>query len=50
MSVEGCRPGDVFYQRNLEKPTRSAKVVPLNLERRFFPETRITAYRLPNAA
>ena len=49
MSVEGCRPNDVFLQRTLEKPQPDAKVVPLNLERRFFPETRTTAYRLQEA-
>jgi len=28
------------------KPEKSAKTLPTNLERRFFPDTQITAYRL----
>jgi len=31
-------------------PTRTAKTVPAHVERRFFPETRVTAFRLANAA
>jgi len=29
-----------------DKPTKSAKAVPVNVERRIFADTRITAYRL----
>ena len=50
MTIEGSRPADV-YCRDLPEPVaRDAKVVPLNIERRYFAETRVTGFRLPEAA
>jgi transposase InsO family protein len=50
MALEGLRPDDFYYDRKPEKPKRDAKAVPGNIERRIFRETRLTAYRLKNAA
>jgi len=50
MTLEGLRPDDLYYDRKPEKPSRDAKTVPDNIERHVFAETRITAYRLKNAA
>jgi transposase InsO family protein len=50
MTLEGLRPDDLYYDRKPEKPKRDSKMVPCNIERHVFPETRITAYRLKNAA
>ena len=37
----------VFYRgEQWTKPEKSAKTLPPDIERRFFPDTRITAYRL----
>ena len=50
MHLEGARPDD-FYQRDRPDPvSRSAKVVPLNIERRHFPEAHVTGFRLRAAA
>jgi len=50
MTLEGLRPDDLYYDRRPEKPKRDSKTVPRNIERHVFPKTRITAYRLKNAA
>ena len=50
MTLDGSRPADV-YCRDLPEPVaRDAKVVPLNMKRRYFSETRVTGFRLPEAA
>jgi hypothetical protein len=50
MTLEGFRPDDLYYSRKSETPNRKAKTVPGNIERYVFRETRLTAYRLKNAA
>ena len=50
MTLDGFRPAD-FYCRDQPEPVeQDAKVVPLNIERRSFRETRVTGFRLPKAA
>jgi putative transposase len=50
MTLGGCRPVD-FYCRDTPEPVASdAKVVPLNIERRRFSETRTVGFRLQQAA
>ena len=50
MTLDGVRPDDVYYGTKPEKPKRDAKTVPYNIEQYFFRETRITGYRLKEAA
>ena len=50
MTLEGLRPDDLYYSRKPEMPNRGAKTIPGNIERHVFAETRLTAYRLKNAA
>jgi hypothetical protein len=50
MALEGLRPDDSYCDRKPEKPKRDAKTVPGNIERHVFPETRLAAYCLKNAA
>ena len=50
MTLKGLRPDDLYYSRQREKPKRHAKTVPGNIERHVFAETRLTTYRLKNAA
>jgi len=50
MSLDGLRPDDVYYNNTPERPRRSAKTVPTNIEQHLFRETRITGYRLKDAA
>jgi transposase InsO family protein len=50
MTLEGLRPDDLYYDRKPDKPKRDAKTVPCNIECHVFQETRLTAYRLKNAA
>ena len=50
MTLDGARPEDVYSGRKIEKPARDAKTVPSNIERRYFKDTRITGYRLKDAA
>jgi transposase InsO family protein len=50
MTLEGFRPDDLYYSRKPETPARNAKTVPGKIERRVFTETRLTAYRLKDAA
>ena len=46
MTLGGALPGSVHRGEKWNKPDRSAKVRPPHVERRFFPDVRITAYRL----
>ena len=50
MTLEGLRPDDLYYSHKPDMPKREAKTVPGNIEHRVFAETRITAYRLKDAA
>jgi len=50
MTLEGFRPDDLYYSCKPETPKRDAKSVPSHIERHVFAETRLTAYRLRNAA
>ena len=50
MTLEGLRPDDLYYDRKPAIPKRHAKTVPGNIERHVFTETRLTAYRIKNAA
>jgi len=50
MTLNGLRPDDVYYGRKTAKPRRNSKTVPCHIERHVFRETRITGYRLKNAA
>jgi transposase InsO family protein len=50
MTLDGLRPDDVYYNRMPEKPDRDSEIVPINIERYFFKETRVTGYRLKNVA
>jgi len=43
-------PDSIHTGRHWQKPARTAKAVSDHIERRFFPETRVTAFRLANAA
>ena len=42
----GALPSLIHRGEQWTKPAKSAKALPPNIERRFFPDTRITAYRL----
>lgn len=50
MTLDGFRPDDVYYDNKPNKPESDAKTVPCNIEKHFFKQTRITAYRLSKAA
>jgi transposase InsO family protein len=50
MTLDGFCPDDVYYNRKPEKPGRYCKKVPSNIERHLFKETRVTGYRLKDAA
>jgi len=39
MALEGQRPGDVYHGRSVDKPERTAKVVPLDIEEGSFPSS-----------
>ena len=50
MLLQGFRPDD-YYRRDIPEPIpKDAKTVPLNIEKRKFKDTRITGYRLKQAA
>jgi len=49
-SLGGAVPERIHAGQHWQKPERTAKAVPDHIERRFFPETRVTAFRLANAA
>ena len=46
MTLGGALPGSLHRGEKWDKPDRSARARPPNVERRFFPDVRITAYRL----
>ena len=48
--INGNTPDNVFNNRTWRKPAKDSKNVPADIETRYFPETRITAYRLKKAA
>jgi transposase InsO family protein len=50
MSLDGLRPDDVYYNKKSERPRHSAKTVPTNIEQHLFRQTRVTGYRLKDAA
>jgi hypothetical protein len=50
MTLDGLRPDDLYHGHKIEKPQRDGKTVPHNIERYVFVETRLTAYRLKDAA
>ena len=50
MTLEGLRPDDLYYSRKPETPKRDAKTIPGNIERHICAETRLTGYRLKQAA
>jgi len=50
MTLHGAVPDLVHAGQHWQKPARTAKAVPAHIERRFFPETRVTAFHLANAA
>jgi transposase InsO family protein len=45
-TVGGALPSAIHCGEQWNKPEKSAKTLPPNIERRFFPDTQITAYRL----
>jgi transposase InsO family protein len=45
-TLGGAVPQAIHRGEQWHKPARSAKAVPATIERRFFPDTQITAYRL----
>jgi len=50
MTIDGARPDDVFNGDDIQRPSRDAKKVPRNIERRVFRATRVTGYKLKKAA
>jgi len=44
--IGGAVPGVIRRGEHWRKPEKSARIVPVNFERRVFAETQITAYRL----
>ena len=46
MTLNGAVPEVIHAGRQWQAPPRTAKAVPVHIQRRFFPETRITAFRL----
>jgi len=46
MTLEGAVPELIHAGQRWQRPARTAKAVPDRIERRFFPETRIPAFRL----
>ena len=45
-TIKGAVPELIHAGQHWSVPPKTAKTVPANIERRFFPETRITAFRL----
>jgi transposase InsO family protein len=45
-TLGGAVPEMIHRGEQWTKPEKSAKTLPSNIERRFFPDTQITAYRL----
>ena len=50
LTLDGFRPADAYGREMPEVVPREAKVVPLNIERREFAETRTVGFRLREAA
>ena len=48
--LEGSTPNEVFYGCPWKKPAKDSKKIPTNIETRYFPETRITTYKLKKDA
>ena len=48
--INGAIPQEIYSNHTWEKPTKDSKTIPLNIETKYFPETRITGYRLKQAA
>ena len=46
MRLGGAMPSAIHRGERWERPDRSAKALPRSIQRRFFPDVRITAYRL----
>jgi len=46
MTLDGAAPRAVHSGAGWQKPERFDKALPPNIERRFFPDVRVTAYRL----
>ncbi len=49
-TLGGAVPDTIYAGREWHRPDRLAKRVPARIERRFFPATRVTAFRLAKAA
>ena len=45
-TLDGATPSVIHRGEQWSKPEKSAKALPDNLERRFFPDTQVTSYRL----
>ena len=50
MTLQGLRPSDVYGRDLPEAVAKDAKVLPLNIERRRFADTRTFGFRLRQAA
>lgn len=50
MTIDGDRPDDIYGGTEFRRPARVAKKVPRNIERRVFRATRVTGYKLKEAA
>ena len=46
MTLDGATPGLIHCGQQWQKPNRSAKTIPDDIERRVFADPRVTAYRL----
>jgi len=46
MTLAGAPPDLIHAGQTWQAPARTAKTVPAHVERRFFPETRVTSFRL----
>jgi hypothetical protein len=45
-ALKGTVPESIHADREWSPPPKTAKTIPANIKRRFFPETRITGFRL----
>jgi len=46
MTLGGAPPALIHPGKQWTKPPKTAKTLPGNMERRLFPDVRVTAYRL----
>jgi hypothetical protein len=46
MARDGAPPALIHRGEQWRKPPKTAKTLPLNIERRVFADSRVTAYRL----